>query len=260
MLGGRDWELIRRNVLAAPNWRALARMPRVYRRPLHNARRYFTGGGAYPYTVELKTPLGVETPTLWSHHDLLTVNEVFCREDYGTPRPAEVVVDVGSNVGLSALWFLTRTQAARVHCFEPVPENAERLERTLANHPGRFTLDRSAVADAAGEVEFGTEPTGRYGGIGLDHATSITVPCRAIADVLDEVLAEHGRIDLLKIDTEGAEARTLAAIRPDQAERIAAVAVESVEDLPVPPGFTASRRCDVLRLRRDAPAADQVVG
>src|SRR3954449_3675226 len=122
VLGGRDWGLIRRQVLAAPNWTALARMPRVYRHPLHLARRYFTGKGEYPYTVELKTPLGVETPTLFTHHDLLTVNEVFCREDYRTPRAAEVVVDVGSNIGLSALWFLTRTPDAFVHCFEPVPE------------------------------------------------------------------------------------------------------------------------------------------
>jgi FkbM family methyltransferase len=251
VLGGRDWELIKRNVLAAPNWAALARMPRVYEHPVRFARRYFTAAGDYPCTVELKTPLGIETPTLFSHHDLLTVNEVFCREDYRTAGTAEVVVDVGSNIGLSALWFLTRSPSAHVHCFEPVPENAERLERTLANHPARYDLDAAAVADTAGEVAFGTEPTGRYGGIGLEHpGGTITVPCRAITDVLDGVLARHGRIDLVKIDTEGAEARTLAAVRPDQLERIEAVAVETVEDLPVPPGFAYGRRCDVLALTR----------
>ena len=82
MLGGRDWDLVRRNVLAAPNWAALARMRASTRRP--SRRR----GAISPAAASTRGRRGVRTPRassarrLHSHHDLLTVNEVFCREDY----------------------------------------------------------------------------------------------------------------------------------------------------------------------------------
>jgi hypothetical protein len=162
MLGGRDWDLVRRNVLAGP---------------VEAARRYFTGRGDYPWAPALRTPLGPVGPSLHSHHDLLTVNEIFCRRDYAAGPKVRTVVDVGSNIGISALYFLTRDPQVKVRCLEPVPRDVERLKENLAAFTGRFTVEEAAVDATGGEADFGDDPYGRYGGIGVASERTIRARC-----------------------------------------------------------------------------------
>jgi hypothetical protein len=120
-----------------------------------NARRYLTARGEYPYVCRVRTPSGTIAPTLYSSHDILTVNEIFCRGDYRYGPDLRVAVDVGANIGISALYFLTRNSGARVYAFEPDPRRGlmppflkadeegldtilERLESALQRHGERF--------------------------------------------------------------------------------------------------------------------------
>ncbi len=255
-LGDRPLGFIAREAVRPSNWVALARMPRRYRHPADGARRYFTPGGSYPYRCEIRTPLGMVAPTLHSQHDMITVNEIFCREDYRVSGEVEVVVDVGSNIGISALYFLTRSERARAWLFEPVPRNIERLRENVSAFEGRWRLEEVAVADRDGEETFSIEPTGRYGGLGSGHAESIAVRVRHIDDVLREVLEQEGQIDVLKLDTEGVEARTLAAASPELLSRIGVIFAEDIAgEIHPPPGFRASRRASVLRLAQPDSAA-----
>jgi FkbM family methyltransferase len=249
LLGGRPFGFAAREAIRPANWSALARMPRRYPRFAENAWRYFTGRGEYPYRCDVRTPQGIVTPTLFSSDDMITVNEVFCREDYRAGAEVEVVVDVGSNIGISALYFLTRSRRSRVWLYEPVPGNVERLRANLAQFEGRWRLDQAAVADHDGSARFGVEPSGRYGGLDLGHADSIEVRVRHIDSVLREVLDQERRIDLLKIDTEGSEVRTLQSVAPDLLARVGIIYLEDTEGLADSlAGFDASRRSSVLRL------------
>jgi FkbM family methyltransferase len=135
-------------------------------------------------------------------------------------------VDIGSNIGISALFFLTRNDHSRCHLYEPVPENVKRLRDNLAGFEDRYDLHEAAVADRAGRVEFGVEPTGRYGGIGINYERSIEVDCLEINRVLEDVLEREGEIDLLKLDIEGMELLTVRAIRPELLRRIGIVYFE----------------------------------
>jgi methyltransferase FkbM-like protein len=85
-----------------------------------------------------------------------------------------------------------------------------------------YELQEVAVATRNETVAYTVEPYGRYGGIGVVGDEHISVSARAVAQVLDKVLEREGEIDLLKMDTEGSELDTVAAIRPDQLRRIAA--------------------------------------
>jgi FkbM family methyltransferase len=249
LLGDRPLGFIAREAVRPSNWVALARMPRRYRHPVDGARRYFTPGGGYPHSFELRTPLGIVAPTLQSQHDMITVNEIFAREDYRVGPDAEVVVDVGSNIGISALYFLTRSPSSRAWLYEPVPRNVERLRENLSGFEGRWRLDQVAVADREAEEVFSIEPTGRYGGLGAEHAESIPVRVRHIDDVLREVLDAEGRIDVLKLDTEGVEARTLAAADHELLRRVRLIFAEDIAgEIEPPAGFDASRRASVLKL------------
>ncbi len=257
LLGDRPLGFVVRNAVRPANYAAVMRGLRCYPRPADAIGRYLFGRGAYPHDVAVRTPEGKIAIRLYSAHDMITVNEVFARRDYACPPATRTVVDIGSNIGISALYFLTRGPAVRCILYEPDPRNVARLRENLHGREDRYELHEAAVADRAGDLEFGVETFGRYGGLGAQTGETITVACRHINGVLEDVLAGTDVIDVLKIDTEGAERATLAAIRPDLLSRVRRVVLE-VEGGPVPerPGFASSLSCDTARLDNRALAAE----
>lgn len=205
-----------RQILAAATQKrhyiALLNMARLYPRFFENLRRYLTGRGHYPYDIAIRTPVGVVTARLYSHHDLLTVNEIFCRQDYYADSSLHYAVDFGANIGISALYFMTRNSIANCFLYEPDPSNVAKLKWNLRGYEGRYSVFRTAVSDEAGEFVFGIEQCGRYGGLGLDTGQSIVVTCAHVNDVLEDILLNTAQIDILKIDTEGMEIRTVKSI------------------------------------------------
>ena len=188
--------------------------------------RYISNGGRYPADITVRTPMGPLTLTTWSSDDVQTINEIFLRGDYRVPQDGPVVVDFGSNIGISAAWFLTRLADAMVYCYEPVPSNIARLKQNLARFGDRAQLAETAVGTENGLVQFGCEPTGRYGGVGRDTGQWIEVPCADSNEVLAAIIAKHGRINTLKIDIETLESAVTSRIPPELADRIDHLVVE----------------------------------
>ena len=249
MLGGRSLRLIIESAFEPQHYRALAGMVRRYPAFPVVAKRYFVGGGSYPYPCRIRTPTGTIAPLAYSHHDIFTVHEIFGREDYRAGDELKVAVDIGSNIGISALYLLTRNRRSRCYLYEPVPRNVERLQSNLSGYESRYQLEQVAVAQEGGVVDFTVEPTGRYGGIGIDGREQIQVRCRAIAEVLDEVLAQEPTIDLLKVDTEGAELETIRALSPDHLARIRTICFETRQPYnPDPARFDMQFACETCRL------------
>lgn len=202
-------------------------MMRVVRNPIPEARRYLFGGGTYPVVVEIRTPIGFQKVTLFSSHDAFTLNEIFCRNDYKSPNPPQFVIDIGSNIGISALYFLTQSKTSFCELYEPNPRNVPRLRENLKGFEERFTLHGSAVGTVAGVFKFACEATGRYGTLDQtswvyrhgaellsEGAEVIDVQVESINSVLESALTRHEMIDLLKIDTEGTELELVQAIIP----------------------------------------------
>lgn len=108
------------------------------------------------------------------------------------------VIDAGAHVGLFSL--LASQHAAKVIALEPDPVNYRvldlncRLNGTSNVHPVN-----AALWTEEGEVSFHTSwhTTGGSVGSGGD--------LRVRTRTLDGLLEEHGRVDLLKLDVEGAE-------------------------------------------------------
>ncbi len=214
----------RRHYLAARN------MLRVYRNPADAFGRYLLGRGEYPACVVVNTPAGPLTLTVYSHHDILTVNEVFCRLDYLVTAQDRVIVDFGSNIGISAAYFLTSAPDSFVYLYEPLQSNIHRLRDNLRPLEGRYALREVAVGPADGEVEFGWEETGRYGGIGLKTGDYVSVTCRDSNRILEEIIARHGRIDILKVDIETLERQVTERISVVIARNIGRLYVEYTFD------------------------------
>ena len=107
---------------------------RVFRRVDHPAQYlHFLVFGTPSRTRKLsaRTPIGSVEIHLRNHESARTFFSIFMREDY--PLESDRVthmIDVGSNVGLSALYFLPRNPNNKVICVEPDPANLTTLNRT----------------------------------------------------------------------------------------------------------------------------------
>jgi FkbM family methyltransferase len=211
-LGPRAAGRVVRALLSHRHYAALARMVRDGRPWPPILRAYLTGRLTSPLQVTVRTPTGPVAILLRQPSDVVTLNEIFFRRDYPAPAGVRIVIDLGANIGLAALWYLTRDPNVFCECYEPVPTNITRLHETLAAFAGRYAVHASAVADRAGQFSFAVEPTGRYGSLDRSLGATITVDCIHINQVIASALAMHGRVDLIKIDTEGSEAATIEAI------------------------------------------------
>lgn len=225
----RSWNSLLKSAFEWRHYRALINMLAIYNAPLKMVRTYLAGRGTFPCIVPIQTPIGPLRIMLYSFHDFLTLNEIFCRKDYGShTNHLKCVLDLGSNIGISILYFLSRNDNVKVYGYEPVPENAKKLcEQIQANHlETRLHFYEEAVCDFSGRSQFGVEITGRYGGIDKNFPKKIDVQCADINHVIENILIKENYIDILKIDTEGTEKRIFEAIDSDLCKRIHLIYVE----------------------------------
>jgi FkbM family methyltransferase len=134
-----------------------------------------------------------------------------------TLRP-KVILDIGSNIGASIIYFRETFPDTQIFGFEPHPDTFRILEKNVSglNRVRIFNYglgaNRQRVAVKADDVNFGAFNTrGVFKDRGFPAAT---VECEVRR--LDDVLRENGiaQVDLIKIDCEGAEADVFSSL-PD---------------------------------------------
>ncbi len=153
--------------------------------------------------------------------------------EFCTASAAPRILDCGGNVGLASLFFKRRFPQARITAYEADPKIFAMLKNNLAaNRASDIEAVHAAVWTTTGRVTFRAE--GSDSGMistlaGAVDATAIDVPSLRLRDVIaDEV---DGRIDLLKLDIEGAEDAVLADCEP-VLSRIGAIVMDLHEFTP----------------------------
>ncbi|HEX9671072.1 MAG TPA: FkbM family methyltransferase [Thermoanaerobaculia bacterium] len=127
-------------------------------------------------------------------------------------RAGDTALDIGANVGLFTIHMAALVgPQGKVYAFEPSPELAELLARSVAENgfAGRVELVRAAVADRSGTAGLfsGHDPLNRSGSFLLRGGAVPEVP----GDVLDVPVIQldaqplRRPVSLVKIDVEGAE-------------------------------------------------------
>jgi FkbM family methyltransferase len=134
------------------------------------------------------------------------LEEVFVDEAYGSDLPAQAlaIVDLGSHVGLSALYFAALYPGARVLAVEPNPTLLGRLRRNLARVE-RATVAPVAAADRDGQGRLRVV-SGSWSGR-LEDTAGFRVPTVTLGTLLRR--HHFDSVDVLKFDIEGAEFRAL---------------------------------------------------
>jgi FkbM family methyltransferase len=136
----------------------------------------------------------------------------------GALTDLECIVDVGANVGNWAAGVHLFCQPRSLICIEPTPELAEKLRQRFIGKPEIVVVEAaagreqgSAVLNLMAESETNSlrQPTSEvaagYPGVYIPKGST---PVKI--NTLDEILKDHPRIDILKIDAQGSEREVLS--------------------------------------------------
>lgn len=184
-------------------------MVTLYRHPIRAYKHRFGLGVRGLVTHELRS--GTKLTMDSGPADIRIINEIWLARCYETnprmiPNDDWTVVDLGANKGAYAVRVLHLAPQARVICYEPDPHNVECLRINLGDHA---EIHQAAVSSAGGVITLQQVPGNR--GLGsivagrLEERSTPTVPIQVPLVSLRDVIAGAGRVDLLKIDIEGAE-------------------------------------------------------
>lgn len=149
-----------------------------------------------------------------------TYHEIFNDREYffETANSSPVILDCGSNTGVSVVYFKSLYPDAHITAFEPDPASFALLTRTVQeNKLESVTLINAAVTNREGDIEFYGEFTGATSdarGNSIiptwgDRGSRQTIHVRAIK--LSAYIQTP--IDFLKLDIEGAEIQAFQDIQ-----------------------------------------------
>jgi len=159
--------------------------------------------------------------------DIDVLDQVFVGEAYDLPFtiPAQLILDVGANVGYASIYFAKRYPNARIVAVEPEPSNFRALAKNTKPYPNVITMEAAIWPKAAKlnvnnsgpawTCQVTTEATA-----GMPSVNGITI---------DDVLAQcagRAAVDLLKIDIEGAEKELFSAPCDSWLERTRIIVIE----------------------------------
>lgn len=155
-------------------------------------------GGLAPITLRTNTS------------DSKAYYQVFVEKQYDAsvlPAEASTIIDLGANIGLSALFFAERYPRARIICLEPDPDNFRQLSRNAAPHSDRIEIVNAAIwsKDTMLSLQTVDENNEDLGAWGARVSAGDNPGIRAMSM---ETLLDFYNIDfadILKIDIEGAE-------------------------------------------------------
>lgn len=127
----------------------------------------------------------------------------------------ETILDIGGNIGITSLYFANRYPSAKIIVFEPVPSNFSVLSKNVTPY-SNITALPIALGKEQGVLEMycSDDPINNGGysffETGCDVGRKVSVEVKEI----NGVLSDHNikNIDLIKIDTEGAEYDILTSL------------------------------------------------
>ena len=167
-----------------------------------------------PVEAHLTPDIRIELyPWLWAD---------FCTYAIGSPEPYtlayfrsallpdSIVFDIGAYIGVYTFAACNILKSGMVHTFEPNPHSAKRIEETIRrNNVTQIQLNNCALGNHTGKVNFALHKTPVQSRIHTQpsQANSVEIPITTLDHYCH--VQKINRIDLLKMDVEGAELMVL---------------------------------------------------
>lgn len=180
-----------------------------------------------PYQCKIRNGLNLNMRS--GTDDRHVLFEIFVRDCCGEAeiKPGAIVVDIGANIGCYSL--KAAQKASCVFAFEPFPANFSALRDNIAlNHADNVEIFPLAVSNKSGTaVMFIPDDDSYLGRISL-HPGRGTRTTEGECITLDEIVrrADLDKIDVLKIDCQGAEYEILYGAASETLGRIKQIITE----------------------------------
>ena len=179
---------------------------------LLGARRILRRPGRRWHTLNLRIADTRPPVAVSDYGELEVMRDILLDEEYSLPELAApgLILDVGANIGLAALYFRSRYPDAEIVAIEPDPETFAKLERNVGGDP-RIRPVNAAAAAEPGELLLFRPPGYSIASSLKRSGDEADAYARVRAETLDGLCAELdlARIDLVKLDVEGAELEAL---------------------------------------------------
>jgi len=189
-------------------------------------------GGMRAAAMPFRVHRGLSEPTLLRlrKHDmavnlwvqdrshLIAIEEVLGNDIYAEPplQDPKLIVDLGSNIGASVMYFKTRYPDVEMVAVEADPASFDLLRKSTERLPG-VTVYQAAVGVSGETVRFARSADSiGSSAVALDVGTDVIDVPRV---QLDDLIAGR-EVDLLKIDIEGSEFEVLPAANLSTVRRI----------------------------------------
>jgi FkbM family methyltransferase len=153
--------------------------------------------------------------------ELAVLQAIFLEDEYASTGDPAVIFDLGANVGFASLFFSRRHPTARIIAVEADPRTYPRLVRNVRQLTNVTPLQR-AVAGEDGLLKFFSSSSSISSSLTRINSDdqAVDVPASRLETLMNEVGVD--RVDLLKIDIEGAEFAVLANAPLDRINEIVA--------------------------------------
>lgn len=179
---------------------------------LHKSNKDFVFHSRYKFNIRLNMELDVdryfylgrfEYETIWFFKKVL--------------KPGMIVFDVGGNIGIFSLIAANKVNnSGSIYAFEPA-EKANKIfnENISLNKINNISLFKLGVADKAGTLAFHVCEDDAYNSLGDKPQNDVIYTTEIEVISIDEFCKKNGieKIDVLKIDTEGAESKIIAGAK-----------------------------------------------
>jgi len=172
--------------------------------------------------VVLKNGITIESPPAndlnFLFHEIW-VDKVYTPRSYKI-KQGDIIIDIGGNIGMFAIFAVTRARNIKVYSFEPFPSNAMYfIKNTRDTRLSGIKLQEKAVAGTLGKRFLGISDS--WGGhILSSQKKDINQSIEVETITLNEILTEIGRCNFLKIDCEGSEYEIFFSTAKDNLKKI----------------------------------------
>lgn len=157
---------------------------------------------------DIKFPFYMRIPS----SDVANYKQIFIDQEYDfvVETPPKTIVDAGANIGLATIYFANRYPEAKIIAIEPEKSNFELLKKNVEPYSNVYPVNAAlwnkneeinVVDHGRGKWAFMTE--GKNSSESLPGDIRHTIRAITIDRIIDDF--ELDKIDILKIDIEGAE-------------------------------------------------------
>jgi len=191
-----------------------------------------THGRARPARFTYRLRNGLQLEARLRTLDIAVLKDVFFHRVYA-PRGFEigddsVVLDIGAHIGAFAASAARAARGVTVYAFEPAPENFALLSSNMArNELSNVVLSQCAVAGTSGLRQLHLADSPAEYSFHIVKPGAVPVPVSSIT--LAEIVETHAlkMVDLLKMDSEGAEYEILEAAARGPLRNVRRIAMEA---------------------------------